>query len=64
MTDLARLIQQAAAKYKALSPEQKAAHDAAQRASFVRSIVDWPKPKFRWENGVKVYDSFEDYCND
>lgn len=35
-----------------------------QRESFVRSEMEWPKPKFQWINGVKVYDSYEDYCND
>ena len=24
----------------------------------------WPKSKFRWENGIKVYKSYEDYYND
>ena len=23
-----------------------------------------PKSKFHWENGTKVYESYEDYCND
>lgn len=61
---LNELIKQAQARYDALSSEQKAEHDKAQRESFVRSIVDWPKPNYHWENGVKVYHSYEDYCND
>lgn len=36
----------------------------AQRDGYVRAEMSWPKAKFKWVNGVKVYDSFEDYCND
>lgn len=62
--ELKVLVDAAQRRYDALSPEQKADHDKAQRDSFVRSITEWPKPNYRWENGVKVYDSFADYCND
>ena len=62
--ELKDLIAKAKAAYDTMTPEQKKAHDDAQRASFVRSIVDWPKPNYHWENGVKVYHSYEDYCND
>lgn len=48
----------------AMTEEQKERMYAAQRGSWVRSIVDWPKPKYKWINGVKVYDSIEDYYND
>jgi hypothetical protein len=64
MKDIQKLVAEAKARYDTMSPEQKAAHDNAQRDSFIRSITDWPKPKFKWVNGVKVYDSFADYCND
>lgn len=46
------------------TPEEKDAMLEAQRESYVRAEMSWPKPKFRWINGVKVYDSYEDYCND
>jgi len=36
----------------------------AQRQSWVRSVVEWPKAKYKWVDGVKVYDSYSDYCND
>lgn len=36
--ELARLIREAGARYDALTPEQKAAHDAAQRESFIRAM--------------------------
>lgn len=37
---------------------------AQQRESYAKAEASWPKPKFRWVEGVKVYDSYEDYCND
>lgn len=64
MTRLERQIADAVARYRAMSPEDRAAHDRAQRESYVRSITEWPKPKFRWVDGVKVYESLEDYHND
>lgn len=57
-------IAKAMADFNLLSKEQQELHRQAQRESFVRSIVDWPKPNYHWENGVKVYHSYEDYCND
>jgi hypothetical protein len=62
--ELKVLVADALRRYNALSPEQKADHNKAQRESFVRSIVAWPKPNYRWVNGIKVYASYEDYCND
>jgi hypothetical protein len=35
-----------------------------QREGYVRAEMSWPKPKFKWIDGVKVYESYEDYCND
>jgi hypothetical protein len=51
-------------RYDKMTPEQKHAMYEAQRQSFLRSIVEWPKPKYKWVNGVKVYESYSDYCND
>lgn len=62
--ELRKLVKDAMARYDAMTPEQQAEMWQRQKESFVRSIVDWPKPKFHWENGAKVYDSYEDYCND
>jgi hypothetical protein len=62
--ELHEMVQAAVARFDALTPEQQREHRLAQQQSFVRSIVEWPKPKFRWEHGAKVYESFEDYCND
>lgn len=62
--ELKQLLAQAHARYDAMTPEQQAAMWKQQRDGYVRAEMSWPKPKFRWINGVKVYDSFEDYCND
>ena len=47
-----------------ISREEKDAMIKKQAESWVRAELNWPKPKFHYENGVKVYDSYEDYCND
>lgn len=62
--ELDALLSASKAKVDAMSPQELEAMLVEQRKSWVRSIVDWPKPKFKWVNGVKVYESFEDYCND
>lgn len=61
--ELVALIKRALAATEAMSPEARAAMYAAQRESYARSEADWPKANFHWENGVKVYESYEDYCN-
>ena len=63
-TELDRLMEEARKRVAAMSPEEIAAMHQSQRESWVRSITEWPKPKFEWVNGVKVYASYEDYCND
>ena len=35
-----------------------------QREGYARAEASWPKPRYRWVDGVKVYESYEDYCND
>jgi hypothetical protein len=62
--ELEKLIEQARKLVDAMSPEELAAMHKVQRESWVRGEMNWPKPKFKWVNGVKVYDSYEDYCND
>jgi hypothetical protein len=47
-----------------MTPEQRAEMLRAQGESWARSEAAWPKPKYEWRNGVKVYASYEDYCND
>ncbi len=64
MSDIQRLVDEAMAKFNALTPEQQAEHRRLQQESWVRTEMSWPKAKFKYVNGAKVYDSFEDYCND
>lgn len=49
---------------RTLSDEDRERLMRAQQASYARSITDWPKSNFEWINGVKVYSTYEDYCND
>lgn len=37
---------------------------AQQAISYAKAEASWPKPKFKYQDGVKVYESYEDYCND
>lgn len=61
---LEELLKAAQAWIEKTSPEEKAEMYRQQRESWVRGEMSWPKPKFQWINGVKVYDSYEDYLND
>jgi hypothetical protein len=51
-------------KYKAMTPTEKEQMLKQQAESWVRGESGWPKPKYKIVNGVKTYDSYEDYCND
>lgn len=62
--DLDKALADAKARYDAMTPEQQAEMWRQQREGYVRAEMSWPKPKFKWINGVKVYDSYSDYCND
>ena len=64
MESLKTQIERAIERVKAMTPEEREAMYKAQRESYVRAEMSWPKPKFKWINGVKVYDSIEDYHND
>lgn len=61
--DLDALLKRAAEHVKNMTPEQREAMFKAQRESFVRAEMNWPKPKLKMIDGVKVYESYEDYCN-
>jgi hypothetical protein len=60
--DLDELIEQSKARVAAMTDEEREAMYAAQRESYVRGEMSWPKPRYRFVDGVKVYDSYEDYC--
>lgn len=64
MKNLDQLIAEAKAKVDAMSPEELEAMRKAQCESYVRAELSWPTPKFRWVNGIKTFDSYEDYLND
>jgi hypothetical protein len=62
--ELKKLVAEAQARFDAMTPEQQAEHREAQRQSWVRGEMGWPQAKYKWIDGVKVYDSIEDYYND
>ena len=62
--ELLRLLEESRRKVEAMTPDELAAMRVEQRECFMLGEMGWPKPKFRRENGVKVYESYEDYCND
>lgn len=61
---LEQLLKQNAEKVKAMSSAEREAMLKQQGASWARAEASWPKPKFKMADGVKVYESYEDYCND
>lgn len=61
---LDELLKESAAKVKAMTPAEREEMIKRQGESWMRGEMGWPKPKYHYENGVKVYDSYEDYCND
>lgn len=64
MTDLDELLKKSKAYVDSLTPEQKREMICKQGESWAKAEASWPKPKFHFENGVTVYHSYEDYCND
>jgi hypothetical protein len=64
MSSLDELLAKARVVYDAMSPAEREEMHRKQRESWVRAEMSWPKAKFKSVDGAKVYDSFEDYCND
>lgn len=62
--DLERLLAWARARGATMTPEQIEAMKQEQREGNAKATASRPQPKYRWVNGVKVYASYEDYCND
>jgi hypothetical protein len=62
--ELDRLLKESVEQVKNMTPEERAAMLRRQAEGVARAEASWPKPKYRWESGVKVYESYEDYCND
>lgn len=61
--ELLRLLKEAKIKVAAMSPEERAEMLRQQSENWARAEASWPKPKYHYENGVKIYESFEDYYN-
>jgi hypothetical protein len=61
--ELDKALADAKERMARMTPEELDAMRKAQRESWVRG-QDWGPYNFRWENGVKVYASYEDYCAD
>lgn len=62
--ELLRLIEKSVQHVKAMSPEEREEMYRQQGKGYARAEASWPKPNFKWVNGVKVYASYTDYCND
>lgn len=52
MADIMEMVREAQARYDALSPEQKAAHDYEQRRSFVRGMCPESQDLNEWSKIV------------
>lgn len=61
--ELEVLLAKSVAQVAAMTPDERARLFAEQRAGYVRSEMSWPAPRFHYEGGAKVYESYEDYCN-
>lgn len=62
--ELLALVKASVEAFKALPKDEQERQMDEQRKSYVRSEMAWPKSKYKFVNGVKVYDSYEDYVND
>jgi hypothetical protein len=63
MADLSEALARAKATVDAMTPDQREEMFRQQRESYVRGEMSWPKPRFKMVSGVRIYDSYEDYCN-
>ncbi len=63
VSDLDKLLNQAVEACNAMTPAEREKMHDEQRKSWVRGEIVWPEPKFKMIDGVKVYESYEDYCN-
>ena len=61
--DLEAKLRAAVEYVKNMSPEEYREMIRKQGESWARAEASWPAPKFKMVNGVKVYESYEDYLN-
>lgn len=59
---LAQRLKESIEAVNRMTPEEREEMYKAQRESWVRGEMGWPKPKYKMVDGVKVYESYEDYC--
>lgn len=62
--ELTALVEESKRRVAAMTPEAREAMYRQQREGYANAEASWPKPKYEWVNGVKVYASYADYCND
>lgn len=62
--ELEELLRRSKEMVEQMTPEEKAEMTRKQGESWAKAEASWPKPKFKMVNGVKVYNSYEDYLND
>ncbi len=61
--ELEDLIEKSKLALAAMTPEEREEMYRQQRDGYARAEASWPKPKFEIIDGVRVYASYEDYCN-
>lgn len=59
---LLELLRKSVEAVDAMTKEEREAMHKAQCESWVRGEMGWPAPRYKFVNGVKVYESYEDYC--
>lgn len=62
--ELKSLVSEAMKRTARMTPEEREAMFKRQREGYAKAEASWPKAKFHWVNGTKVFESYEDYCND
>ncbi len=61
---LEQLIAESKKRVAAMTLAELDAMVRRQIEGVAKAEASWPKSKFEWVEGVKVYASYEDYCND
>lgn len=61
---LAALLEQSRREVAKMTPDEIDAMVRRQIEGVVRAEMSWPKPRYEWVGGVKVYAGYEDYVND
>jgi hypothetical protein len=62
--NLDRLLRESAEQVRAMSPTERDEMIRLQGESWARAEASWPKARYKWVDGAKVYETYADYCND